>query len=95
MNNKMAFDVLDQREQITHLPFSLLNTISLGLKLFSKHHYGVLRFFMNVMPHNVIAPMYGKHKLKDFFRRECNEKRSGKRTDDPRTNPLDLESGGF
>ena len=33
--------------------------------------------------------------LKIFFARGCNEKRSGKRTDDPRTNQLGLESGGF
>ncbi|GGJ75397.1 SDR family oxidoreductase [Virgibacillus salexigens] len=64
---KLAFDVLDRKEHITHIPVGLLNSVSLGLRLFSKHNYGVLRFFMNVMTHNVTAPMYGKHKIKSVF----------------------------
>jgi hypothetical protein len=27
----------------------------------------MLRFFANAMTHHVIAPLYGEHKLKNFF----------------------------
>ncbi|QQK79002.1 SDR family oxidoreductase [Salicibibacter cibi] len=64
---QLAFEVLGQKERITNIPVSLLNPVSLGLKLCSNHHYGVYRFFINVMTHHLIAPMYGKHKLKDFM----------------------------
>ncbi|SFB22925.1 hypothetical protein SAMN04488072_110121 [Lentibacillus halodurans] len=64
---KLAFDVLDQKEHITYIPVGLLSSLSSGLKLFSKHNYGLYQFFINVMTHNVTAPMYGKHKIKDVF----------------------------
>jgi len=64
---RLAFNVLDQKEQITYIPVVLLKPISVGLRLFSKHHYGLFRFFMNVMSHNIIAPKYGKHKIRNLF----------------------------
>ena len=64
---EMAFGVLRKKEQITYIPASLLNPVSFSLKLFSKHNYGILRLFINVMTHHVIAPMYGKHRINDGF----------------------------
>lgn len=64
---QLAFKVLDQREHITNIPVFLLNPISLCLKWFTNYHYGLYRFFLNAMTHNLIAPMYGKHKVKDFM----------------------------
>ncbi|ASK64174.1 hypothetical protein CFK37_19485 [Virgibacillus phasianinus] len=64
---QLAFDVLCQKEHITHIPTGLLKPVSVGLKWSNKHYYGLYRFFMNVMTHNVIAPVYGKHKIRDYF----------------------------
>lgn len=64
---RSAFGVLNREEHITHIPAGLLNAVSLGLKLFSKHYYGLFRFFLNVMTHHVTAPKYGKHQIRDFF----------------------------
>ncbi|WP_221568675.1 SDR family oxidoreductase [Alkalihalobacillus sp. TS-13] len=63
----LAFDVFNQKKQIVHIPVGFLKPASVGLKLVSKHYYGLYRFFMNVMTNNVIAPMYGNHKIKNYF----------------------------
>lgn len=65
---RIAFDILDQQERITHIPAVLLTPVSGGIKMFSRHHYGLFRFFVNVMTHYIMAPKYGKHKLGDFFK---------------------------
>ncbi|WP_221568685.1 SDR family oxidoreductase [Alkalihalobacillus sp. TS-13] len=62
-----AFDVFNQKKNIIHIPVGLLKPVSVGIGFFSKHHYGLYQFFINAMTHDVIAPMYGNHKIKDYF----------------------------
>ncbi|WP_017547680.1 SDR family oxidoreductase [Salinicoccus carnicancri] len=62
-----AFDVLGEEEHITHIPAGLISSVSMVMKVISRHNYGILRFFINVMTHDVTAPMYGKHKVREIF----------------------------
>lgn len=64
---QLAFAILNKREHIIHIPARILKPMSVGLKLFSKHNYGLFQFFMNVMTHDVIAPVYGEIKLRDYY----------------------------
>src|SRR5690625_3254855 len=65
---QLAFDILNKREHIVQIPVGLLKPVSVGLKLFSKHNYGLFRFLMNVMTHDVIAPTYGENKLREYYK---------------------------
>lgn len=64
---RIAFEVLGTKTRITRLPVDLLTFASRGVKWFSKHHDGMIRFLMYVMTHHVVAPKYGKHKVKEMF----------------------------
>ena len=66
---QLVFDVLDRKERITHIPVALLKPVSVALKLFSKHHFGLYQFLINVMTHDIIAPQYGKYKIRDWYDR--------------------------
>lgn len=66
---QLAFHELNKKKHMTYIPTGLLKLISLGMKWVNKHNYGMLQFLINVMTHNLIAPKYGKHKIKDLFHR--------------------------
>ena len=65
---KIAFDVLNKKPKITHIP-EWLRKLSLFLlrTLTPEKTYGPLEFFMTVLATDMIAPTYGKHHLQDFF----------------------------
>lgn len=64
---QVAFEALNQKERVTHIPIVFLKLSSWGMKWFSKHNYGVFQFFLNVITHNLVAPKHRKHKIKDSF----------------------------
>jgi len=65
---QMAFDVLNKKPRITHIP-DWLRKLSLFLvrTLTPEKTYGPLEFFMTVLAIDMIAPIYGKYHLRDFF----------------------------
>ena len=65
---RIAFDVLNKKPKITHIP-EWLRKLSLFLirTLTPEKTYGPLEFFMTVLATDMIAPTFGKHHLQDFF----------------------------
>ena len=65
---QMAFNVLNKKPKITHIP-DWLRKLSLFLirTLTPEKTYGPLEFFMTVLATDMIAPIYGEHHLRDFF----------------------------
>jgi uncharacterized protein YbjT (DUF2867 family) len=65
---QIAFDVLNKKPRITHIP-DWLRKLSLFLirTLTPEKTYGPLEFFMTVLAIDMIAPIYGEHHLRDFF----------------------------
>src|SRR5699024_2846185 len=66
---QLAFHELNKKKHMTYIPTGLLKLISLLMKYVYKHNYCMLQLLINVMIHNLIAPKYGKHKIKDLFHR--------------------------
>jgi uncharacterized protein YbjT (DUF2867 family) len=65
---QMAFNVLNKKPKITHIP-DWLRKLSLFLirALTPEKTYGPLEFFMTVLATDMIAPIYGEHHLRNFF----------------------------
>lgn len=66
---KMAFDVLNKKPKITHIP-DWLRKLSLFLirTLTPEKTYGPIEFFMTVMTLDMIAPQFGIHRLSDYYK---------------------------
>lgn len=63
-----AFDVLGNQPKITHIPDWVRGAILKLVRLFSgSKFYGPIEFFMTVMAMDMLAPEYGKHRLKEYF----------------------------
>jgi len=72
----IAFDVLGNKRKITYIPEWLRITIIKIVKLFStSKFYGPVEFFMTVMAMDMVAPKYGKHTLKEYFKKLNNKNR--------------------
>jgi len=66
--SKLAFEVLDKKPKITHLP-SFLVKLFLGIvRLYSFKTYTILKFMSRFMNEDVVAPSYGNHHLKEMFK---------------------------
>lgn len=69
----IAFDVLGNKPKVTHIPEWVRITILKLLKLLTgSKFYGPVEFFMTVMAIDMIAPEYGKHTLKEYFKKLNN-----------------------
>jgi len=67
---RSAFDVLGSEPKITNIPEWMRASVLKLLKMFTgSKTYGPIEFFMTVMAIDMIAPEYGKHRLKEHFRR--------------------------
>ena len=67
---KIAFDILGSQQKVTYIPEWLRIAILKTVKLFtSSKIYGPIEFFMTVMAINMIAPEYGKHTIKEHFKK--------------------------
>lgn len=63
-----AFDALDKKPKITHLPDWLRVAILKMFRTFTGSKiYGPIEFFLTVMAIEMIAPQYGKHTLKSYY----------------------------
>ncbi len=68
-----AFEVLEKRPKITHIPIWLKDHIIKFARTFtSSKTYGPLEFFLTVLTMDMIAPSFGKRTLKEYFK-EINE----------------------
>ena len=64
-----AFDVLDKIPKITYIPIWIKNLIVKLIRIFtSVNTYGPIEFFMTVLATNMVAPTYGQHTIKDYFK---------------------------
>lgn len=71
--SKHALTSLNKPIKITHLPDCLRRLTIWTLRTFtSVKTYGPIEFFLTLMADDNIAPTYGKHHLKDYFREEAN-----------------------
>jgi uncharacterized protein YbjT (DUF2867 family) len=71
--SKLALTALNKPIKITHLPDCLRRFTIWTLRTFtSVKTYGPIEFFLTLMADDNIAPTYGKHHLKDYFREEAN-----------------------
>ena len=64
----IAFDVLGNKPNITHIPdWARVAILKLVRLLTGSEVYGPVEFFMTVMAMDMLAPEYGKHTLKEYF----------------------------
>lgn len=65
----LAFKSLDKPVKIKYLPDAIRRIAICMLKTFtSSKTYGPYEFFLTLMAQDNIAPRYGKHRLRDFFK---------------------------
>jgi len=66
---KLAFKVVNKKPKIFRVPVKLVNSLISILKIFApEKKYGPVEFFTKVLASDLVAPSYGVHHLKDFFR---------------------------
>ncbi len=64
----IAFDIVTKPVNISKMPIWMKNFIlALARTFTSVKTYGPMEFFMTVLAMDMIAPAYGKHRLKNFF----------------------------
>lgn len=64
----IAFEVLNQKSKIVHIPDWVRHIILFLIKSFSSQKtYGPIEFFMTVMAIDMVAPEYGTHTLKEYY----------------------------
>lgn len=65
----IAFEVAGKQPNITRIPEWIRTSILWTLRTFtSSKFYGPIEFFMTVTAIDMIAPQYGNHRLKDYFK---------------------------
>ena len=69
----MAFESIGKTVKIFRVPLWMRNLLVAALKTFtSVKTYGPLEFFMTVLAMDMVAPAYGKHHLKNYYRENCD-----------------------
>ncbi len=64
-----AFDVLEKNSKITYIPLWIRNlTVKFARIFTSVKTYGPIEFFMTVLAMDMVAPTYGQHTIKEFFK---------------------------
>ncbi len=68
---EVAFKAVGKKRKTVHVPLWVKNVV-LGLTRFftNSKTYGPVEFFMTVMTRDMVAPKFGSHYLKDFYRDE-------------------------
>lgn len=69
-----AFEVLGKKPKITHIPLWISNlTVKLARFFTSVKTHGPIEFFVTVLAMDMIAPTYGQHTIKNYFREISEE----------------------
>jgi uncharacterized protein YbjT (DUF2867 family) len=64
-----AFDVLEKKLKITYIPLWVKKlVVNLARTFTSVKTYGPIEFFLTVLTMDMVAPTYGQHILKEYFR---------------------------
>lgn len=64
-----AFEILGKNEKITRIPLFVKNVLLKSARLVtSARTYGPLEFFLTVLTMDMVAPMYGRHTIGQYFR---------------------------
>ncbi len=64
----LAFETIGKPIKITRIPLWIKKWFLKILRIFtSVKKYGPIEFFMTVLSKDMVAPVYGRHHLKDFF----------------------------
>jgi uncharacterized protein YbjT (DUF2867 family) len=64
-----AFDVLGKKPKITYLPLWVKSlVVNLARTFTSVKTYGPIEFFLTVLTMDMVAPTYGQHTLKEYFK---------------------------
>lgn len=64
-----AFEVLKKKPKITRIPIWISSlTVNLARFFTSVKTYGPIEFFMTVLAMDMIAPTYGQHTIKNYFK---------------------------
>lgn len=65
---ELAFSAAGKTYKVIHIPDFLRRIIlKFGKFFMSSENFGPTEFFMNVMAFDMVAPTYGKYRLKDFY----------------------------
>jgi uncharacterized protein YbjT (DUF2867 family) len=65
---RAAFEAVDKKEKIVYIPLWIKNSILKLVRWFSgQKTYGPVEFFMTVMAMDMVAPVFGKYHLEEFF----------------------------
>ncbi len=65
----LAFEAVGKTPKITYIPDWIRRAVLSTARVFlDSKRFGPIEFFMNVMAIEMIAPEYGKHTLKDYFK---------------------------
>lgn len=66
---QIAFNAANKPLKIVFIPDIVRRMLLSIAKLFlNSHKYGPVEFFLNVMAMEMVAPVYGQHRLEDYFR---------------------------
>lgn len=66
---QIAFEVAGNKPKISRMPDWIRKlTLSLAKTFWSKQKFGPMEFFMTVMAMDMVAPEYGEHTLREWFR---------------------------
>lgn len=63
----LAFEVLNKKERIVHIPYFLTVQALFILKFVNKHYYGLAKFMINGMSKDAVGTPRGTYKLKEYF----------------------------
>ncbi len=64
-----GFEVLNKKPKITYIPLWINSLIVTLARIFtSVKTYGPIEFFMKVLAMDMIAPTYGQHTIKEYFK---------------------------
>jgi len=70
-----AFEVLGKKPNITCIPLMIRSLIIKLVRIFtSVKTYGPLEFFMTVLAMDMVAPTYGQHTIKEYFKKISEER---------------------
>ena len=65
-----AFEVLEKRQKIIYIPLMVRSLIVKFARIFTPvKTYGPLEFFMTVLAMDMVAPTYGQHTIKEYFKK--------------------------
>ena len=64
---ELAFEVLNKKERVWHIPKILSAQSLFLLKYVNKHYYGLAKFMINGMSKDSVGPAFGTYHLKDYF----------------------------